>query len=143
MSDNSEKKDAPKSEVLHIKKFDGGRSTPDEFHRQHGFSRASARCTVCGAPSAIRIRVLAQLSELTKRQPELVGAIAASNPNGPYVPTIKTTHGDMVLISDVGACDNCKVSAERTAAKHPSWVIIEIDRMGLASTHKTQVQVPQ
>jgi hypothetical protein len=54
---------------------------------------------------------------------------------------VKTKYGDMVLISDVGACDNCKTAAEVEAAKGPSWAIVEIDRMGLSKTHKTQVAV--
>lgn len=141
MSDKPNDKPSEKPQILHINKFDGGNRTPDEYHREHGFSRTSRKCAVCGAPSAIRIRVLIALDELTRRQPEYVAQIAASNPNGPYVPTVKTKYGDMVLISDVGACDNCKTAAEVEAAKGPSWAIVEIDRMGLAATHKTQVGV--
>jgi len=114
-----------KDPARHLTKFMQGRMTPDEAHRAYGIRK---KCNSCGRPAAIRIKVLVALDELTKRQPEFVAHIAATNPDGPYVPTVPTKYGPMVKISDIGACDNCKRDAERAAAKGPSWVIVEIDR---------------
>jgi hypothetical protein len=110
---------------VHLDKFMKGQMTPSEVHKKYGVRKS---CQSCGAPASIRIRVLVTLAELTQRQPEFVANIAASNPDGPYVPTVPTKFGPMVLISDVGACDNCKGEAERAAAHHPSWAIVEINR---------------
>lgn len=125
-------------EVRHLTRFMEGRMTPEEAHRAYGIRKS---CYVCGKPAAIRIRVLVQLEEITKRNPEFVAHVAATNPEGPYIPTVPTRYGPMVKMSDVGACDNCKVEAERAAARGPSWAIVEIDRGPGAD--KTQVQVPK
>jgi hypothetical protein len=98
---------------------------------------------MCNGKPAIRIRVLAPLKELTERSPEFVAGVIASNPEGPFVPTIATTYGPMVKLSDVAFCDLCKTEAERTAAKGPSWYIIEIDRQGLGKNYGPLVQVPE
>ena len=119
------KPEEKKKEVLHRKTFMNGQMTPEEAHRAYGIRK---KCAVCGKPAAIRIKVLADLAELTKRQPEFVAAIITSNPEGQFVPTIDTTYGKMVKLSDVGACDNCKQDAEKASAKHPEWCMVEIDR---------------
>ncbi len=123
----------------HIKRFMDGRATPDEAHRAIGIRK---KCEQCGAPAAVRIKVLVELQELTRRQPEFVAQIMVTNPNGPFVPTVETKHGHMVKVSDIGACDLCRVDAERAAARGPSWCIVEIDRRGLSSEFPTLVQVP-
>lgn len=131
--------DAKKPEVIHVKKFDGGNRTPDEVHRQLAFGKK--RCVGCGSDKpAVRFRTLCPADELMKRNPDVAATIMALNREGPQLPTIDTKYGPMVLVADVVACDNCKGEAERAAAKGPSWLIVEIDRMGLASTHKTVVQ---
>ncbi len=127
-----------KPEIRHTKQFMDGRMTPEELHRQVGLR---AKCVGCGQPAAIRIKVLAQLEELTKRQPEFVAALAVTNPTGPCVPTVQTIYGPMVKISDVGACDLCRKTAEIAAARGaPSWCIVEIDRG--PGPQNAQVQVP-
>ena len=85
-------------------------------------------CGYCGGPPAIRIRVLVPLQELTERSPELVAAIAASNPDGPTVPTVPTKYGQMVKLRDYCACRQCQIDAEVEAAQYPSWYIVEIAR---------------
>lgn len=109
----------------HMKKFMGGRYTPNEVHRAVGIRK---KCSVCSQPAAIRIKVYASLEEMIKRNPNFVAAIMASNPDGQFVPTIDTKWGKMMKLSDVGACDNCKTEAEKVAAKHPDWCFVEIDR---------------
>jgi len=130
-----------RGKVVHVKKFDGGRRTPDEVHRELAYG--PKRCVICKGKPAIRIRVLMQLSELMARSPEYVNGIIATNPDGPFVPTIATTYGPMVKVSDCCFCDLCKVAGEKEAAKGPSWAIVEIDRMGLGRTFKPMIQVPE
>ena len=125
-----------RGKVVHLKKFAGGRETPQEMHRRLGIRK---NCVMCkGVPAVIRIKVFAPLAELVKRAPEYVAGIIASNPDGPYVPSIDTTYGKMVKVSDIGACDLCKTQAEKEAAKGPSWVLVEIDR-GPGTTLSVQV----
>lgn len=137
--------DAKKPQVVHIKKFDGGRSTPDEMHRKYALGGGKKRCATCGNPKvAIRIRVLVELAELTKRNPDFVAGIMATNPDGSMtVPSVRTKYGQMVRVNDAVFCDNCKVGAEKAAAKGPSWAIVEIDRQGLGKSFKPVVQVPR
>ncbi len=130
------------NKVLHIKKFDGGRSTPDEFHRKNGMSRR--KCATCSSSKlAIRIKVLVPHDELVRRNPDFVAMIITANPDGPFVPTIDTKYGKMVRVSDVSFCDHCRVGAEREAARGPSWALVEIEKEGLSSQYKTVVAVPR
>ncbi len=133
---------APNGAPLHMKRFMDGRLTPQELHQKLGFGKP---CIVCGGPPAIRIRVFMPLEEAMKVAPELCAGIMASNPDGPYVPTVKmkNTSGSefqAMKASDCCFCANCKVGAEREAAKGPSWAIIEIDR-GPDATNKVAVAV--
>ena len=133
-NDNTKKK----PEVRHVSKFMQGRMTPQELHQAIGIRK---KCVGCGQPAVIRIKVMVELKELTRRQPQYVAGIAASNPEGPFVPTIKTSYGDMVKVSDVGACSLCQKEAEVTAARDaPSWALVEIDRG--PGKDKAQVSVP-
>lgn len=133
-----------KPEVIHVEKFDKGRSTPDEMHRK--LSYGGKRCAGCGSNKpAIRIRVLMTAADLMKENAELAGVIMAMNRENPgRLPTIETKYGGMVLVSDCVFCDICKTGAERAAAHPPRYakdkVIVEIDRMGLSATHRPVVQ---
>lgn len=119
------KRKKKKPEVRHLDRFMGGRRSPQDLHRELGIAK---QCHGCDRPAAIRLKVLAELSELTRRYPEFVGVIAANHPDG-IIPTVETKHGPMVWISDVGACDLCRATAEKTAARDvPSWCLVEIDR---------------
>jgi len=119
----------PKQEVIHRKKFMGGRETPNEVSRRLGIAK---KCAICGKAGAIRIRVFMPYDEAMKRAPNLIAAIMASNPDGPKVPTVMFKDGstprEFIKASDNAFCDNCKVEAERTAATAPSWAVVEIDR---------------
>lgn len=125
----TEEAPAKKREVLHRKRFMGGRETPNEVSRRLGIAK---QCIVCKRPGAIRIRVFMPLDEAMQRAPNLIAAIMASNPDGPKVPTVKFKDGstvrEFIKASDSAFCDHCKVEAERTAATAPSWAVVEIDR---------------
>jgi hypothetical protein len=123
-----------KAETLHVKKFMGGRATPDEVHRALAIRKA---CGLCGSPkAAIRIRILVPLKEVQAKAPEFLAEIMANNPQGPTapLPVTETVYGPMLKISDQAACDNCKSNAEKLAAHPPRhWpfrdsMIVDIDR---------------
>jgi hypothetical protein len=118
-----------KQEVLHRKRFMGGRETPNEVHRRLGIGK---KCVTCSRPGAIRIRVFMPYDEAMQRAPDMMAAIMVSNPDGPFVPTLDFKDGSTVRkfikASDSAFCDFCKVEAERVAAGAPSWAVVEIDR---------------
>lgn len=122
-----------KNDIRHRQKFMQGSMTPQEAHRKWGIGK---KCSGCGAPGAIRIRVFMPADEAMKRAPNLCAAIMASNPDGSNrLPTIrfKESKGDQtgkeyIKASDTAWCDNCKVQARLDAAKGaPSWAVVEID----------------
>lgn len=125
------------SKKIHIKRFAGGKMTPQEMHVQ----AMHKPCALCGMPASARLRTLVQLNELIKRQPEFVAQVAATNPAGPFIPTVPTTYGPMVKVSDVGACTRCRKQAEIAAARGPSWAIVEISE-GPEARNPVHAQVP-
>ena len=132
-----------KPEIIHIKKFDGGRSTPDEVHRK--LSYGNRKCTGCQSTKpAVRIRVLMTAADLTKLNPDMAAHIMAANPPSFTLPTVATTYGPACVISDNVFCDICKTQAEKDAAHPPrgfeNKILVEIDRMGLANSHRPVVQ---
>lgn len=122
-----------KPEVRHRQKFMKGLLTPEEAHRKWGIGK---KCSGCGAPGAIRIRVFMPLDEAYKRAPNLLAAIMATNlDESGKLPTVtfKENKTDLVgkeyiKASDTAWCDNCKTEARLEAAKGaPSWAVVEID----------------
>jgi hypothetical protein len=126
-----------KAEVIHRRRLFGGRRTAEEVHRELGLR---GRCA-CGGPPAIRIRVFIRHDDFVKLQPELAAMIAASNRDGPFIPTMESKYGPLVKRSDIVFCDHCRAYAERAAARTPSWAIVEIDRG--VGPDKPTVQVPR
>jgi len=114
----------------------GTGKTAEQLH----YELASKPCTVCRKPGKIRIRTLAQLAEVIKQAPEIVAAAAAGCEGG-MVPTIPTKYGPMVCLTEVWACERCQKDAEKASAKHPSWVIVEVNYG--PGPDKLQIQVPR
>lgn len=126
------------AEKIHMDRFMDGAATPQEVHRTLGINKA---CVGCGRPAGIRIKVLAEYGELVQRNPDFVALLMVASPDGATVPTVATKYGPMVLISDIGACELCRKTAEVAAARGaPSWCIVEIDRGPREAVH---VQVPR
>jgi len=111
--------------VIHRSKLFGGVTTAQEVHARLGFR---ARCTKCKGPPVIQVKMFMLHDEFVKRAPDMAVAIAASNEAGPYIPTTKTTFGPMVRYATVTACKAHQKELELTAAKAPSYVLVEIDR---------------
>ena len=122
--------------VIHRSKLFGGVKTAQEVHQQYGFR---AKCSKCGGPPVIQVKMFMHHDEFVKRDPLLAAEIARSNPAGPYVPTVQTTFGPFVKYATVTACKAHQKELEVEAAKAPSWVLVEIDRG--PGSDKASVQV--
>ena len=112
----------------------------DDLAASWASARGARRCG-CGAPGAGIVRSLAQESELIARHPKLVASVIMArqinDPAAPAaLPTFKSKYGNLVIIGEVYPCRNCWTTAERAAAKHPSWILVEFDR-----PHSSKVQV--
>jgi hypothetical protein len=119
------RQDRKKQEVIHRTKLFGGVKTAAEVNAELGWRQRCAKCS--GAP-VIKVRMFMLYEEFVKRAPQLAVAIAASNPDGPFIPTVPTTFGPMVKYASVCACRSHQKELELTAAKAPSYILVEIDR---------------
>lgn len=128
----------PRGEVIHRSKLFGGVTTAEEVHAKHGIRQP---CTSPGCRNlpVIQIKCFMLHDEFVKQSPQMAMAIAATNPDGPFIPCTPTTFGPMVMFSKVAACRTHQKDAETAAAKAPSWVLVEINRGPGAD--KPQVQV--
>lgn len=128
----------------HIKRFNGGRSTPQEFHEQHAFP-PTAKCSVCGGSPSVRAIVMVPSDEVEKRGmipqgagtvpqlfPELVPALVPIQDGG--------TKRWFIRTSVVYSCSRCQKAFEAALAKTPSWAIVEINR-GPDPRNRVQVGV--
>lgn len=128
-------KPTKKPQVLHSTKLFGGTSA-HQIHAELAWGNRA--CYFCKSPPAIRIKSLVTVKDLERMNPRLLVMLTAKY--GGQLPTVPTTEGHVLVISDITACSNCKVGAERSAAKHPSWIAVEIDRG--PGEDKIIVQVP-
>lgn len=123
----------------HMKTFENTHGMkPVEMIRK--LDLGSKPCSLCGDPPVMRMKVLAELAEMEKREPAMMEAIKRTNPYGPYVPTIDTKYGKMMLLHDMTLCEGCRVGAKREAAKFPSWMIVEFDEAGRDANHGLVIQ---
>lgn len=131
----------PRGEKIHRTKLFGGVKTAEEVYAEHGFRQP---CTIkgCGNRPVIMIRCFMEHTDFVNQAPQMAAAIAATNPDGPFVPTVQMTFGTMVKISTVCACRMHQRDAELAAAKAPSWVFVEIDRGAGADRPVVQVTAP-
>jgi len=114
-----------------VKKFMDGRMTPEEVWRQHVIRNRP--CFGCGSPKgAIVIRVFMPFVEAMRRNEPLMQDMARwAVMNGmDTFPTVQFGNPpeDFIRVSEKVACDRCKATAERAAARGPSWVVVEIKR---------------
>ena len=118
---------------IHRTKLFKGQKTAEEVHREYGMR---GRCDLCGGPPAILVRMLALISDVkAQSMPYWVAICSSAATNGHVddhgnikVPFIKTTYGRMIRISTAMACAHHQKELEVTAARAPSWVLVEIDR---------------
>lgn len=115
---------AKKPQVLHSKKLFGGHKTALQIHAELAWGNRP--CFGCKGPPAARLKTLVTVKDLERYNPRLL--IMLTMRGGGKLETIPTKHGHALMISDITACRNCLATAERAAAKGPSWVQTEVDR---------------
>jgi hypothetical protein len=116
----------------------GTHKTAMQLHRETAWNNQPC---LCGSrDTVLRVKMLASYDEVLRRQPDFLGKLAADNPDG-TVPVISTAYGPMVCVSTVTACSQCKQTILVEAAKHPSWVLPEMDEG--PEPDRIQAQVPR
>lgn len=119
--------------VLHMKKFAGGRMTPVEMHQRYAFP-LGAKC-MCGARPRFRAIVMIPIDEARKRMPGL-DDIMLADPEGFMQNLVQIreskTDSDKDLktyfrLSVVYSCQRCRRDMDKALAKAPSWAIVEIN----------------
>lgn len=124
---------------LHVRKFQGGRISVQDYHANLAFG-PHARCNGCGARPTVRAITLAPYDEAMRRGlvppgPEASAAILAASC------MIKGADGNPVPHVRLGkafSCPLCRPAFERQLAKLPSWVVVDINR-GPDPTHRVAV----
>lgn len=117
--------------VIHHKKFDGGRRSPQEYHAEFGFP-PTAKCQGCQAKPSIRGIVMVPLDDAEKSGLVPVGAAAAPIAFPDLQPVlVKIREGGAgkyyVRVSLTYSCTRCQKDFEKALAKAPSWAIVEIN----------------
>jgi len=106
-----------------LEMFKRGDATPQEVHRKLAFGGKG--CDVCSAPAAIRVRMFLPLADVLAKSPEWAMKEAAKNEG--KLPLVDFKHGKHVRVSQAYACERCRATLEREAAKAPSYCVVEID----------------
>lgn len=117
--------------AVHVKKFDGGRRTPAEYHRELVYG--NKQCSTCGGPAAMCCKLLADDAEFLRRHPNeymvLINQFGGD-------PSFETKWGKMVIVEIIYACDQCKNGMRRfVASRQQDWMHVEFDEMGLEESH--------
>lgn len=119
---------AKQPRVIHRTKPFGGLMTPDEVEARWGAPRG-ARCGACGRPPCTSARVFMPVDEVHRSiGAELLGRLIYTNPKGFESLCIQVDGLTYVRVSWTFACREHLPLLERTAAKSPSWCIVDIDR---------------
>lgn len=127
------------TELIHRTKLFGGKQTAEEVHRELAWG-PMAVCQCGRKDVVIQIDGYASPKELLAHlRPEVIVRLMVATEDG-QLPTFPTKYGPMVNFSKAWACEDHKQLAEQTAARLPSWVLVEIDRG--PGKDKVVVQVP-
>ena len=103
--------------------------TPQEFHNRNAYPRGAA-CVACKAPPVIVCRVLLPLKDVVEKQGEAIGAILLDPRRAEnfFALCVETKYGTFVRVSTTYACAEHRRDLERTAAKAPSYALVEFGR---------------
>lgn len=138
-----------------LKRFDGGRRTPQEYHAEFGFP-IDAHCSACGNRPSVRAITMAPYDDLRKEGAvpdlslqEMKARIVMGDPRAELYQKIIST---LIPINDNGtpkmymrcgiaySCRSCRKNFERALAKAPSYYIVEINE-GPDPTNRIVAQV--
>jgi DNA-directed RNA polymerase subunit RPC12/RpoP len=117
-----------------VKQFQGGRTTPREYHQAHAFP-PYAKCQGCGARPMIRAITMMPwddflkadgaklvVDQLAHKLPELVAqnVVQLKGPDGLPRPHVR--------LGVAYSCERCQRDFERALAKLPSYVVVDLNR---------------
>jgi hypothetical protein len=120
---------------IHMKRFDNGKRTPAEYHRE--LVLGGKHCSTCDQPAAMAAKLMAEDAEFCRRHPDAYLLLIQKFGGDP---AFETKWGKMVIIEVIYACDHCKGGLRRfAAARQQDWMHVEFDEMGLEESHKVQV----
>ena len=130
-----------KPENIHRRQLFGGRTTAEEVHRSH--FPPDARCQCGSRKVAIRARTFMPLFDFLKDYAQAAMALAAQH--GGQLPCVDLRGpGNRpvkhVRLGEVYGCDGCKALLEKTLAKGPSYVVVDIQRG--PGPERSIIQVP-
>lgn len=117
------------SKIRHVKRFDNGNSTPQEYHQKYAFG-PHHRCLTCGGRPVIRAITMAPMDEVVKRGLLPGGALLSPEIMKCVVP-LKDSAGKPdphIRLGVAFSCKACQPAFERTLAKLPSWMVVDINR---------------
>ena len=119
---------------VHMKRFDGGKRTPAEYHRE--LVLGGKTCSTCEQPAAMAAKLLGDDAEFRRRHPDaymlLINRFGGD-------PSFETKWGRLVVIEVIYACDQCKNGMRRWVAnRQQDWMHVEFDEVGLEESHKVQ-----
>lgn len=111
----------------HVRKFMGGRRTPQEVHQAWAFP-PHATCYACSRRPLVRAITMAQVDDAKRKWPEIAKLTLRALMD--RIVMIKGADGQGVPYVRIGiayACAECRSTMEKTLAKLPSWVLVEIN----------------
>ena len=119
------------SKTLHLKRFDNGKRTPAEYHRELVYG--GKVCTTCRQPAAMAAKMLADDAEFMRRHPDAY-MVLINKFNGD--PSFETKWGRMVTVEVIYACVECANGMKRfVASRTKDYMHVELDEVGLESSH--------
>lgn len=122
-------------DTIHVRKFDGGRRTPAEVHRELALGGRS--CSTCDGPAAVAAKLVADDEEFRRRHPDAYMALIARFGGDP---AFETKWGRMVTVEVIYACDACRGGLARfVASRAKDYMHVEFDESGLESSYPKQV----
>ena len=111
----------------HRKRFDAGRSTPEEYHSRYAFG-PDAKCALCHVYRPMtRFVVMIPYDELKRRDKDFA-LLEMMDPGRIAAMMVPLKHGMHVRVSTQDVCAACTPAAEKLAAKGPSWAVVNIIR---------------
>ena len=127
------------TDPIHVKHFDhanGGKRTPAEVHREMTFKGFS--CTFCGDPPAVKGMLYADAAAYAEK--DVAGYMELIARSGGTDPAFDSKWGRIVRVQDYYGCDRCRASLMKFLANKPDWMFVDVDSMGLESSHAIQVK---
>jgi hypothetical protein len=110
------------ADIIHRKRLFDGRPAAEVYAETAWPGKV---CTGCGGkPPAIRVQIFVALQDMSAQLREVaLYEIALRRLN-----TVRTKRGPAIRTGEAYACRLCQASLERTAARAPSYAMVDLER---------------